>query len=411
MDWQFEGDPSFRARRQALLLTAACAWLMNGIHSTPDIGSSARDLMNAILPHVDRIGADINILAYGTPTDDDDEEEVFSDDSEEDGDIPNTRRRHDATTLPAYPYGLVFTRILRVSEQNPVPRFQEEGHTIGDKAFKYFFKVAPENIRNLITVTGHVGDLHPKRVPNKACHTAVFHPSPDQTLTDNHFNLARLGHALEAKPIDAGSDIEDSDDEDFDDGCLTELEQQRRQLHAIPPGQRTIDMELTQAWRQFLFDLTARSPNQKGAANPSYCKLSKKERATVSEATYKNYVLSDYFIDVRYKLASPKDWEAAFDNLWPKADSKLYGKAQNYRQCQYLKDWKNLVRRSEAKPGTIRAMRKVLRKKFDTLYWVPFAQRERMWSTKFDRRFIKISGKPEGNPAPMVLINGLDPSW
>ncbi|KAJ2914049.1 hypothetical protein MD484_g6374, partial [Candolleomyces efflorescens] len=52
--WQVEGSGDLRLENSALYLTAGIAWLLNGIHATPDTGSASRELMNLILPRTRR---------------------------------------------------------------------------------------------------------------------------------------------------------------------------------------------------------------------------------------------------------------------------------------------------------------------------------------------------------------------
>lgn len=150
----------------ALLLTAASAWLLNGLHSSPDKGASSKELMAAILPHVSRAGANRDILAYGTPTKDDDIDSQASTQSDEDLPLP-TKARHDATMLPAFPYGLVFLRNIRVGPDYPVPRLKNEGLSIKEKAFKYLFGVNPEGVEHEFFRIALVRPSHDHRVPNR----------------------------------------------------------------------------------------------------------------------------------------------------------------------------------------------------------------------------------------------------
>lgn len=66
---QVQGAREHRATQKALLLVVALVWLVNGLHSRPDDGSASRNLMSAILPHVEHEGADPNTLAYYACTD------------------------------------------------------------------------------------------------------------------------------------------------------------------------------------------------------------------------------------------------------------------------------------------------------------------------------------------------------
>jgi hypothetical protein len=104
--------------------------MLSTLHSMIDNGASTRELLNLILPHVNRHGADLDILAYGTSRPDEAEEEEDDDDddasmaidpgssdsgSSDSGDgnapavnVPRIVKRRSPKTLPAYPFGMFF---------------------------------------------------------------------------------------------------------------------------------------------------------------------------------------------------------------------------------------------------------------------------------------------------------------
>jgi hypothetical protein len=403
IEWQGEGEADVRSSKQALLLTAACAWILNGIHSTPDMGASSRDLMNAILPHVDREGADVNILAYGTPVDED--EDVSDIDTEDDDDgPPPAKRRRDALTLPAIPWGLLFHRDIRLGLNHPVPRFVEEGDFISEKTFMYFFKVAPKNIDNLIVDATLCAPVHPARIMNRRQRTTTFAPADEPREL---FKLRNKGLVLRPRDHDSGSDIETSSDSGSGDDSEFERARQQQRLHRLLPNS-TIDQELTFLWRQFLLDLTSVSPNIKGSANPSYCKLTKPQRLLVNESTYRNEKLSDYFIDVQWKIVEQTKWDTNFKYFFPDPDSQLPAKAQGWKQCQYFQKWQSMMQRADDR--TIDRMRSAMKTRFDTLYWVPRAEKERIWSTKRVQTFEKPNPNNRA-AAPQVFVRSSRPQW
>lgn len=151
LKWQLRGSWFDRSHRQALNLVMAVTWLVNGLHSAPDFGRASRDLLDNILPHVNRRGAEQNELAYGTALDSDaDEDELFSDyrddeGDDEDGSRTRVWRRRRQATLPAYPYGLAFLRDIQL-EEGHVPRFSENGRFVTGKTFEHFFGCAEVDI-------------------------------------------------------------------------------------------------------------------------------------------------------------------------------------------------------------------------------------------------------------------------
>jgi hypothetical protein len=171
-----------------------------------------------------------------------------------------------------------------------------------------------------------------------------------------------------------------------------------------------IDEELTKVWRQFLLDITQKAPNKKSAAEPSYCVLSDDQRMEVDERTYQNRKLSEYFLDCQWKVASSSEWDLVFDRLFPpKNGRRLAGKVQNYETTQYYPNWAKLKDRADDE--TASRMRQALKKKFDSLYWMPFAQTDRIWRTKVDPKFNKSSGVDRGVAAPQVFVRCICPLW
>lgn len=383
VEWQQSGPPKLRATPEALLLTAACQWILNSLHSTPDTGPSYRDLMDAVLPHIERAGADPDILIYGRPSDEDDEEHdsMLENSSDSENEQPPRKRRRTAMTAPAMLYGLVFLRTIRAGPRYPVPRLEgDRTARISARTFEYLFKAQPDELETELFRKKLNGPPNPNRVPNKVRKTQRYIPPEDEERVD--FNVSSRGVQLLEPPRDPGSDLEDNVDEDPD----TDVD---------------IDTALTHLWRQFLLDLTAKAPNQKGARSPSYCKLNAEERLSVTEATYQNERLSDYFLDCQWKIPTTKEWTMVFDRLWPKDTG--YITAQNYKQTTYFPQW--IKRLEDLDEVDVPVVRKALKDKFDKLYWVPFAQTDRIWGTKYMSTFQKSSGVDRKKAAPQIFLN------
>ncbi|KAF8956187.1 hypothetical protein BDZ97DRAFT_1764028 [Flammula alnicola] len=389
LEWQESGDAVRRAQPEALLLTLACSWTLNGIHSTPDKGASSKELMDAILPHVDRASADPDILMYGAPTADDDVDSDRSTDSEDDLPLP-VKRRRTANTAPACPYGLLFFRPMCIGIDHPVPRFRKEiiFPFISEKTFKYFFGVKLDEIELEFFRATLIAPAHPSRVQNKARRTPHYY-NWGQDSDANAFDLTQRGYQLTTPPCDEGSDLSEDENE---------------------PENLDIDKEMTSVWRQFLLDITSKAPNSKRAHDPSHIVLSQEERTSVNEDTYKNSRLSSYFRDCQWKIATHDEWNMVFRRLWPDPTAQLAGKVQNYTSTVYYPKWQSLLARADA--ATIRRMRASLKEKFDELYWMPFAQTDRIWGTKYMNSFRKSSGFNERDAAPQIMINpyGRDPT-
>lgn len=221
------------------------------------------------------------------------------------------------------------------------------------------------------------------RIRNKARRTVPRYNWGQEPEFDTIFSLARHGYRLPASVRDEGSDVEeDPVDDEFDD----------------------IDMTVTKLWRQFLLDVTSKAPNGKYAHSPSHCILNEEQRSIVTEETYKNSIFSSYFRDCQWKIARDSDWERTFTNIFPPISSpQRAGNTQNYGSTQYFLQW--AVIKGRADEDTCSRIWGELKARSDTLYWKPYAQRDRLWYTKFDARFTKSSGIDRKEPSPQVLIN------
>ena len=420
---QERGSSSLRGSDSALLLTAAAPWFLNGLHSAPDYGPCSRDLMGKILPLVDRGDADIQTLAYPASTraithpyeeDGFDENEneneneherepnlrhnalsIHSDSGSSEDEAPSRpvypqygARPSRSETVPYNPYGIVFLREIRIGEGVVVPRFRDvAAGMITSKTFRYIFGVERNDIDGQFFKGQMLVPANPGRVSNKTRSTATRIIS-DETEAPRIFNLTSRGYHLPPREEDTGSDIgeiinltDDEDDIDMDGD---------------------IDKTLTQLWRQFLVDLTAKVSNRKGALAPSYCILSKPERDRVDDKTYQNLNLRAYFDNCQYRKGTEADWESAFERCWPPPGKLLTLKTQNYPTMKYYISWGALI--NNRGPVPVEEMRQSLHDFFFALKWIPNFQADRVWYTKRDPKFNRF---PECDPmeaAPRILI-------
>ncbi|KAF9472808.1 hypothetical protein BDN70DRAFT_779560, partial [Pholiota conissans] len=417
LEQQALSDSCYRAIDSALLLTAAAPWFINGIHSTPDNGPASRDLMGKILPTVNRTEADQDTLAYPASTrvrasavpvehlDEEEEEEgenaeivdndlednlsVASGLSDTDEPVPEHRRAPSgrrAETLPHNPYGIVFLRPIRIGKDYAIPRFLDNDvPMITWKTFQYIFGVHRDDLDATFFKAKLVVPSNPRRVPNKVRLTALCAP---QEQTTPLFNLSQRGYALQLPVVDRGSDIEQLQsvtqrkDEDID-----------------------IDTKLTSMWNQFIYDVTQKAPNRRSASAESYCILTPEQREVVTEAAYQNLHLREFFSDCQYRTATKAQWDSAFDKYWP-LDPILVGGAQNFPTMQYYKAWSDLIELSEKTNDeeTLTEIRKALRKRFNSLAWIPNAQSDRVWYTRRDHRCKRFPGANLRFTAPRILI-------
>jgi hypothetical protein len=370
LEWQAEAHWEQRAKMSALILTAGCAWLLNGLHSAPDNKLASRHLMDCILPLVDRRGGDDMFFAYGKAIDDNDGD----DDRDYDGRL----------TLPASPYGLTFFRDLRLGPNYPVPRFKS-GIRLSPRAFYFFFNIEFEDIRETFFRSGGVaGSQATLRSRNKVQRTRRYIPE-DNASPATLFHLRVRGVALQAPAREAGSDQEEEGEEE-------ELDKEEE-------DGTNIDEHLTKLWRQFIVDVTEKVPNRKRADENGYCCLTPQQRQTATDGLYQNLCLSEFFNDCQWRVGSEAEWDVLFNHVFPLEEKR--GKVQNYRSMLYYSMWQKIKDRSPDR-HTLIAIRRALKSKFDTLLWFPNAQADRIWPTAPSiSRYKKFVDR--GSPAPWVL--------
>jgi len=202
------------------------------------------------------------------------------------------------------------------------------------------------------------------------------------------FNLAASGHKLPPPAVDSGSDME------------VDVEDDQGEVGGI-------DAQVTHLWRQFLLDVAAKSPNARGATNPSYLTASKVTRLFGKEDLYMINKLSDIFIACAYKVGDFEDWKCAFDHLFPPRGEETSGSVQNYTNCQYYLKWKRIAENAEQ--ATVSAIRREIWKKLFKLAWIPHACQDKMWVTSQKKGFTRLPPGTAG-PAPRFIVKS-EPEW
>ena len=369
-------DKRFMA--EALSLTAACVWLANGLHARPEDGPAARRLMDAVLPVTEADGVSREVLAYNTSV----RGEERGEEEEEEEDVSSSRR------VPYNPYGCVFFRRLKLGD---APRLRVGGPVLSPPAFKFWFNgLSIEEITAKYQTTGIVDRtaLAHKRPSNKGKMPLYVNgtgaPEPDL------FNLSAHGHTL-PPPAGDGSDMDDNSSS-----------------RSASPTTPTIDTFLSKLWRQFVMDLTRKSPNPRGATNPAYLKLTDIQRQQGKEDIYKNPVLSDVFNGVAYRSGSRDDWERAFKWLFPLPGHKTTNATQNYPTCPYYNSWLAFIGNPNHNETLIKDARQAIWKRLRKWSWIPDAQQDKMWPTTSISGFTRwppskrTTGRKEA--APRVLL-------
>lgn len=365
-----------------MLLTAACMWLINSLHARPDDGSSARDLMRAILPVTDE--EDHLVLAYsprgggvGVPGEGDDDALVELD-----------------SGTPHHPFGAIFLKGLAI--RGSVPRMRRgDSPFLSASSFYYFFRKTEEEVRHQYHNVGmlpRTQSNNPHRPSNRARCTRTYIPPPG-SHEPLLFHLAEKGHRLPTPPIDENSDNEAAP-EAYDQG----------------PGSGDIDEQVTRLWKQFLVDAVNKAPNPKRSGTSSYLKLQFSDRQLVDEEFYKITNLSEVWNACQWRVAGREEFERAFNHLFPPVGHQAGARVQNYRQCQYYQSWKVIA--TKADRPTAEAIRQAIRRKVFSFNWLPDAAQDKMWPTKAMSAGGRFIRHPHGSagPAPRILFRK-PPTW
>ncbi|KAG6818435.1 hypothetical protein H0H93_005013 [Arthromyces matolae] len=384
--------PQFRTTPQALALTAACVWLVNGLHARPDDGRASRRLMDAILPVTEEHDIEPSAVAYrsslprvrtlprfdredGDPDEAEEEEEEEEEDDDDDYVIG----------VPHNPFGLVFFRTLIFVD---VPRFHVNGPELPESAYWSLFSMSLPQLQHKFAPTGMVDKsmLVGKRVTTNKVKLPLYNRQTD-TPPSQPFTFAAPTRFVPAPAVDEGPDIEDAE---------------------TPPPAQSINDFATDLLCQFVIDVLGKSPSPRGAANSSYIKLTAAERHSATDEVFKNPVLSDIFRSVAYKSGTPRDWDRALSWLFPARGVEISNNVQNYPNCPYFTKWMTFANDPRSTPVDVDQTRKALVKRIKTWTWIPDACQDKMWPTATQPGFTRAPpaqgarGKP--SPAPRILI-------
>jgi len=364
-------EKQYRVNSDSLLLLNAAVWLVNSLNARHEDNSAGRDLMNACLPCIDRVDADQRTLAYHTRL--------------------NVRDEDDArSSVPYIPFGMIFLRrIVLPSDGGPhpvhAPRFKA-GRGVREETFVKFFGKPIESIRELILPIGIVGR---EAIPKTRVVTNKGRITP-KVWTDNSprpilFKLAQHGHTLPPPNARDGSDMETSDDDD-DEG-----------------SHGNIDEWMSDLWRQFLSDIIMKSPNRKGQLKASYCRLTLAQKRSVTEDTFRDRNLAEVWNACLVKVGDDKDWEAAFNHLWPDIGHQCV-KGQGYTQSSYYRSWKEMIARVHNRE-TVQAMRHAFKRRLNKLAWIPKPAADKLWVSTANGSGCTRYPRGSGGAAPHILTH------
>ncbi|KAJ3553896.1 hypothetical protein NP233_g12541 [Leucocoprinus birnbaumii] len=288
------------------------------------------------------------------------------------------------------PYGCVFLRRISIRE---VPRLRVSGLVLPVKSFKFWFRgLDCEQVQNKYQTAGIID----RRVISLQRSTMSKRPltlpyvsktgAPEPDLFDTAGDVKLPGPAY-----DDGSDLEAEEPEGF------EIEKQ------------PLDARLSHLWRQFVSDVTSKSPAPRKRTEPSYLKITEDQRTSASEEMYKNIRLDKIFRCVYYKIGSKEDWRASFDCMFPPVGFQTSSSIQSYPTCQYFKTWMRMLEDNRYSGKEIEKIREIF---FDRVFkwtWMPRAEADRMWPTSVAKpskdRLIQWPLSERRSPAPQILLH------
>ena len=140
-----------------------------------------------------------------------------------------------------------------------------------------------------------------------------------------------------------------------------------------------LDARLSKIWYQMLFDVIKKAPNPRSSALPSYLEMTPEEHTEIEEDVYKTFSLP--FRNLRYRVVEAHYWQVTmFDRFFPPRGTVLPATLQNFKACQYFKDFTALM--GQVTRADSEAIRNALRPRWKSLYWLPVTSSDRMWLTR-----------------------------
>lgn len=328
--------------------------------------------MKAVLPVTDGDAIDDLALMYcsrgGGDDDDDDDDSIHS-------------------SLPFNPYGAIFLRCVKLVQ---VPRMRVGGPGLSSKAFKHLFGRSEDAVVHQYNRVGIMSreQFAERRVGNKSKRTVTYIPESN-AVQPVLFDLERQKLKLPPPAADGGSDLEgDEESAEEDSG---------------------IDAVITQLYRQFLIDVMQKVPNPRGMNKRPYCVLDMTARLRATEDLYNNPRLPDVWNACYYMKADIKQYQAAFDHLFPPRDHLTSPKVQNYLQCQYYMKWKQLCASSDSL--TVGRIRREIRRRVFKLAWLPHPCQDRIWATKGLKGFTRYPLTSDVDASAPRILMRKDPEW
>ncbi|KAK7675980.1 hypothetical protein QCA50_014254 [Cerrena zonata] len=273
--------------------------------------------------------------------------------------------------------------------------------TVSDHSLSFFY-----NEPSLTSIQAYFGVHHqiagtttrinPNRNPNKRVrtHEIQLDDVPAEQRVD--FRLAERGVVVEAPPPRRGPDID----------ALTDMDVDMELLGFVPnPQPISVNDRVELIWHQFPRDIISKGPNERGESKPSYLCMSGEAIQAATIAIFNTRDMRDIFVRVQWRQADTKTWdETLFRRYFPPADAQIPTKFQNFRNCVYWQNWRQLI--AEMTPTNAIITTACIKAKFDTLLWLPFASADRLWTTKLSRNVYQFLPSDEpARAAPQIVFN------
>ncbi|KAF6745326.1 hypothetical protein DFP72DRAFT_824616 [Ephemerocybe angulata] len=373
LNWGLQDNRFISHSDQALLLIATIPWLVNSLHATIDVGSASRELIQAIFPRAERDEVIRNDdLPYPMPVGPLSDEEVL------DG---------VDSTVPVVDRGVYFVRYLQVGPRQEVPRFPGAVR-LSEAAWTFLLGSTPGKLRTYLNSLAATTDSHPDRIHNKKRQRRVVHDPESAPALELELP------ALEGLQVTSTAAAANDEDDDVPETTTVEAE-----FFEDP----TITVIAQEILRQFFVDILNVSPNGKRVTSGSSIRLSDDERNAATIETYQEKNFAKLFNASRYLIGSPEQWRAVFDKLFPPKGVGAPKFSQNYRTTAYFPAWVALGNRTSEE--TFNLVRDSIWKTvFKKVFWMPFAQSDRIWFSKPNSRYVEFPAQEDRVPFLNILV-------
>lgn len=353
------GSKELRFTPDALLLTAAMVWLTNGLHSRPDDGSAARDLMYCVMPLTD----DLN-------------EGIIHIQAVNDG---------DEHPVPTCSFGAYFVRDIVLPPIADVPRMVY-GQVLNNASFKFLFG------RDFFEL--HRINVTPAYLPRDR---------GGRRRVGTQKGMSKCIRVDSPEPLEAFNDLEMEFPQPQQD-IGEDLPIARRMDPLLEDMEDSVPKALTKHWLQFCSDLLQKCGNMRNRGlETSHCRMSMEGRISgVTPDTFKDDNLALVFNQVQWKKASRGDWIAAFDIFFPPVGAAPRIQPQNFPTMLYWVKWADM--KMHLPRSQVNRIRNKYWELFNELQWVPRPHYDRLWKYTVHEDFQAL---PNGwkLQAPQVLMH------